>query len=104
MIARGMNMNGMPLFPVTRYDAAWPPATAVSGADAATMKNTRSRVPSARRCSWLSAELAAAAVVDDDGPVAGSMTDMDALPSMHRRPGRLIVLDAGDLGRGARRD
>src|SRR3954454_24946928 len=51
MIARGMNRKGMPLFPVTRYDAAWPPATAVSGADAATVKNTRSRVPSARRCS-----------------------------------------------------
>src|SRR3954453_12972426 len=67
------------------------------------MKNTRSRVPSARRCSWLSAALAAAVVVDD-GPVAGSMTDMDALPSMRRRPRRLIVLDAGDLGRGARLD
>src|SRR3954452_3605433 len=98
MIPSGMNMKATPLLPVTRYVAAWPPATAVSGADAATMKNTRSRVPSARRCSWLSADLAAA-VVDDDGPVAGSMTDMDALPSMRRRPRRLIVLDAGDLGR-----
>src|SRR3954470_22761457 len=51
MIPSGMNMNGTPLFPVTRYVAAWPPATAVSGADAATMKNTRSGTPSARRCS-----------------------------------------------------
>src|SRR4051812_36554782 len=67
------------------------------------MKNTRSRVPSARRCSWLPAELAAA-VVDEDGPVAGSTTDMDVLSSMRRRPRRLVVLDAGDLGRGARRD
>src|SRR3954471_18696756 len=91
MIARGMNRNGMPLFPVTREDAAWPPATAVSGADAATMKNTRSRVPSARRCNWLPAELSAA-VVDDDGPAGGSMMDMDVLPSMRRRPRRLVVL------------
>src|SRR3954469_8072400 len=75
-----MNRKGMPLFPVTGWDAAWPPATAVSGADAATMKNTRSRVPSARRCSWLPAELAAA-VVDDDGLVAGSTADMKVLPS-----------------------
>src|SRR3954454_11608874 len=51
MIPSGMNMNGTPLFPVTRYVAAWPPATAVSGAEAATMKNTRSGTPSARRWS-----------------------------------------------------
>src|SRR3954464_8366777 len=57
------------------------------------MKNTRARVPSARRCSWLPAELAAA-VVDDDGPVAGSTTDMDVLPSMRRRPRRRFVLVA----------
>src|SRR6187431_3153455 len=101
MMARGMNRNGVPLFPVTREDAAWPPATAVSGADAATMKNTRSRVPSARRCNWSRVELAAA-VVDDDGPVTGSTTDMDALPSMRRRPRRLVVLDAADLGRHQR--
>src|SRR3954454_12953575 len=47
-----MKRNGIPLLPVTRYVTAWPPATAVSGADAATMKNTRSGTPRARRCSW----------------------------------------------------
>src|SRR5919112_514229 len=51
MIPSGMNMNATPRLPVTRYVAAWPPATAVRGADAATMKNTRSGTPSARRCS-----------------------------------------------------
>src|SRR3954454_21785997 len=66
MIARGMNRKGMPLFPVTRYDAAWPPATAVSGADAATMKNTRSAVPSDRRCS---------------APVDTGVAARDALPA-----------------------
>ena len=41
----------MPGLPVTRYETAWPPATAVSGAEAATMKNTSSGAPSARRWS-----------------------------------------------------
>src|SRR3954469_15623627 len=89
MIASGMNRNGMPLLPVTRYVAAWPPATAVSGAGAATMKNTRSGTPSARRCNCPLAALPLAA--DGDGAAAGSMTDMGGLSSLGRRPRRLVM-------------
>ena len=53
-----------------RFDvAAWPPATAVSGADAATMKNTRSGTPSARRWSLRDSPSAGVGAVD------GSLTD-----------------------------
>src|SRR4051795_11215489 len=84
-----MNRNGMPLLPVTRYVAACPPATAVNGAEAATMKNTRSGTPRARRCSWpvVVAPLAGAAA---DG-AAGSTMDMTALSSIGRRGRRLVV-------------
>src|SRR3954447_11618953 len=90
MMASGMNRNGMPLLPVTRYVAAWAPATAVSGGDAATMKNTRSGTPSARRrnCPLAAPPLAEGG---DGGAPGGSMSDMGGLPSLGRRPRRLVM-------------
>src|SRR5918997_4851896 len=78
MIPSGMNMNGTPLFPVTRYVAAWPPATAVSGADAATMKNTRSGTPSARRWSFRDSPVTVPSAAAGDG----SMTDTTSSSSL----------------------
>ena len=64
----------MPRLPVTRNDTAWPPATAVRGADAATMKNTMSGTPSARRCSFAVSRVASAGKTSLDPP-----TDMEPL-------------------------
>src|SRR5829696_10076191 len=74
-----MNMKATALLPVTRYVAAWPPATAVRGAEAAMIKNIRSGTPRARR--W-SLELS---VVPGRGAMLGSALDISSPPS---GPGR----------------